>query len=895
MIQDRQLIIRLTPGPLRPPLGVPKINELRGGPETLLRWLETQLGLPIPDVHKASYVTEYAAALDSVIDSVISASIKTDRWATTSELLSRRDELLISGWDQLDSESLPEVVRDLARAAKDRTFVFPCVADRLQRVLLALDSGQQLPSHHCVLVDPIEAWPIRWRDVLARLATVSPGKVSPASRKGTSLHIAQTVVLGGDIHEITQDNSFRYVHTLSQTAAIEFVAAALANDANELPRTVIVCEDDYLALQLDACLNRVGLPTTGATAYSKAHPVLQVLPLALALCWEPVNPQALLDFLALPVSPIPRRAASKLAKALAEQPGLGSGRWETALEELCSAENDQDGKLRERLDSWLFCERTALSGTITSRLIRSRCGTVAQWASGRAVALAKEEQPNLQLIQALQVAAGQASMLGELAESQGKHLTDPQLGRLLEEALGTGVETTGFIEAHGGPTRVRSLAEIDQPCHRLIWLGVGTADAAPSRWSADQLTTLRSAGVDVNDGSQALTALRSAEVEGVCHAEDSLLAVLLPQDIEKRWHPIWLAIRGLLSNHDIEAPLVLENLINEGDVTSLSPFVFPIQVTEIQPSQGRRPLWEIPKELLRDRDSASATELEDRLACPLKWVLNYQARLHSSPIARLPDDFQLKGNFCHSVLERVFDSGGDLPPVNAAIDKVLEVFDNRITLDAAPLAQPDKFLERQKLRNELEHATRVLIGTLASGGYRIKGIEVDVSGEAFGKPLAGSIDCLAERDGGEEAIIDFKYGGRSKYHSKIADGKAVQLATYAYGRFTSRGRFPAVAYLVLSDGLLYTPSGSPIAGDANRSVIDGLGIQDVWNSFADAIEKADGWLIGDTPIPARPLLNPENWPAGANMVLETNLKPRDVQPVCKYCEYKNICGLQETL
>ncbi|MDB5346030.1 MAG: hypothetical protein JWP89_4407 [Schlesneria sp.] len=894
MIQPTQLLIRLTPGTLRSPLGVPRINELRGGPDTLLRWLETQLGLPVPDIHRSSCVTEYAAALDSIVDSTISDSMKTDRWATASELLSRRDELLISGWDQSDSDSLPEVVRDLARAAKERVYVFPSIADRLQRVLLALNTGQQLPAHQCVLLDPIEVWPLRWQDVLARLSTAPAGQASPASRKETSLNIAQRVVLGGDIHEITQDESFRYVHTLSQSAAIEFIAATLANDASELPRTVIVCENDFLALQLDACLSRVGLPTMGATAYSKAHPALQVLPLTLALCWEPVNPQALLDFLTLPISPIPRRAASKLANALAKQPGLGSDSWETALQELCSADSDNDGKLRERLNSWLFCERTGLGGAIASRLIRSRCGTVAQWASGRAVAMAKEAQPNLPLIQALQVAAGQASLLGELAETQGAHLTEPQLGRLLEEALGSGVETKGFIEADGGPTRVRSLAEIDHPCHRLIWLGVGTADATPSRWSADQLAMLQSAGVDIDDGSKTLTSLRSAEANGICQVEDSLLAVLLPQDIEKRWHPIWLAIRGLLSNRDHENPLVLESLISQGNVTALSPFILPIQVTEIQPPQGHRPLWEVPKELLCDRDSASATELEDRLACPLKWVLNYQAQLRSSPIARLPADFQLKGSFCHSVLERVFDCGSDLPPVNTAIERVLEVFDHRIALDAAPLAQPDRYLERQKLRTELEHATRVLIGTLASGGYRIKGIEVDVSGEAFGKPLAGSIDCLAERDGCEEVIIDFKYGGRSKYYSKIEDGKAVQLATYAYGRFTSSGRFPAIAYLILSDGLLYTPSGSPIAGDGDRSVIDGPAIQDVWNSFAHAIENADDWLTGDAPIPARPLLSPENWPTGANMVLETSLKTNDIQPVCKYCQYKNICGLQET-
>ena len=771
--------------------------------------------------------------------------------------------------------------------------MFLSVADRLKRVSDALDGGQQLPPHQCVLADSPEVWPLRWREVLVRLTIVLAADVGPAARNGTALHVAQRVVRGGEASSIEQDSSFRYVHTLSQTSAVEFVAAALAHDPSELSKTVIVCDDDPLALQLDACLNRLGLPTTGASGYSKAHPVLQVLPLSLALCWEPVNPQSLLDFLALPVSPIPRRAAAALANALADEPGLGSGRWQTALDDLCSPEDDPAGKLRERLVCWLFCERVPRGERIASRLVRARCGVIAQWASGRAMAMVTGEKPNLQLIHALQMAAGQASLLGELAESQGTHLSEPQLARLLEEALASGVESTGFIEADDGPSRVRSLAEIDHPCHRVIWLGLGTADANACRWSTEEITTLRAAGVDLDDGSKALTALRSSEARGLCHVQDALLAVLLPQDVEKRWHPIWLAIRALLPAQDIESPLVLEDLIQAGDVTPLSPFTFDLHVADIEPPQQARPLWEIPKALLRDRQTVSATELQDRLACPLKWVLNYQAKLRSSPIARLPDDFRLKGLFCHSILERVFGGGGDLPSVDSAVAQVLEVFDERISLDAAPLAQPDRYLERQKLRKELEHATRVLVGSLASGGYRILGIEVELSGQAFGKPLMGSIDCVAERDGGDEAIIDFKYGGRSKYHSLIADGRAVQLATYAYGRFTASGKFPAVAYLVLADGLLYTPSGSPIGGDANRSVIDGIGIEVVWDRFADAIEKADDWLSGDTPVPARPLLEPECWPEGSQLVLKTDLKGNDPQEVCKYCEYALICGLQE--
>ena len=142
--------------------------------------------------------------------------------------------------------------------------------------------------------------------------------------------------------------------------------------------------------------------------------------------------------------------------------------------------------------------------------------------------------------------------------------------------------------------------------------------------------------------------------------------------------------------------------------------------------------------------------------------------------------------------------------------------------------------------------------------------------------------------------MDFKYGGRAKYHSLIENGEAVQLATYAFGRSTAGGTFPAVAYLVLSDGLLYTPSGSPIEGDGNRSVIDAPAIQTVWQQFSEAINNADGWRTSDDPVPARPLQEPSDWPDGASILLDEKLKADNVQSVCRYCSYQRLCGLKET-
>jgi hypothetical protein len=119
-----------------------------------------------------------------------------------------------------------------------------------------------------------------------------------------------------------------------------------------------------------------------------------------------------------------------------------------------------------------------------------------------------------------------------------------------------------------------------------------------------------------------------------------------------------------------------------------------------------------------------------------------------------------------------------------------------------------------------------------------------------------------------------------KYYSLIENGKAVQLATYAYARSTERGTFPAVAYLVLADGLLYTPSESPVAGDANHSIIKAPAIQTVWQRFSDALDNAGDWLTSDAPVPARPMQDNSQWPAGTAIVLETNLRTDQMQDIC---------------
>jgi len=463
----------------------------------------------------------------------------------------------------------------------------------------------------------------------------------------------------------------------------------------------------------------------------------------------------------------------------------------------------------------------------------------------------------------------------------------------MEAALAQTADVEPHGAAWGGPRLVRSLAEITAPCARLIWLGLGTEDRAPGGWTARELEQLRLAGIDLDEGSAALASLREAERRGLSRARESLLCIAIPGDEEQRPHPLWLQVKASLEASGAKRPVALEDSLVSGD-GAIEPWRFPTVRTPILPTSSGRTTWTVPPALLRDREQTSATDLEMRLACPLKWVLTYAARLRPGAIAQLPDDFLLKGSFCHDVLAAVFGEGDAPPDPDAAVEAMTHHFRVRLPRDAAPLAQPAHLDTQLALLQELQAATRTLVKALRAGGYTIVGFEEEIGGRVGSRALAGRIDCLLRRPGGEEAVIDFKYAGK-RHRDRLEQGRAVQLATYAAARQQATGVFPAVAYLVLSQGVLYTPQGSPLRGKGVAQVVEGPGIGEVWTQFAAAVEAAGQWLATGV-IPVRPLQEAAEWPEGAQLVLDPpDAKGRlpEVQPPCEYCDFGVLCGRQE--
>lgn len=887
VIETGQALDTISPAP-----GEASLGRLRGGPEILLDWLETQLGLAGSGLPFTDRVTQYAALLDDHEGGVYHESFQADRWATAADLLQRRDELRMAGWDGADAPDLPELVHDLA-AIESTGDVPPGVPDRLEVILAALNRGQTLPDHSCRLEDTPAAWPPLWRQVLDKLQVEEAPDLDPAAPEATCLGRVQAHLLGEGSRPVDEgDGTFQALQAVSEHETCQAIAAMLAAQEEELAKTVIYTPDDSVANLLDGALRRLGLPTMGARRDQAAQPALQVLPLVVEMLWEPVDPHVVLDFLSLPVGPIPSHVAGELAEALSEQPGLGSAEWEKAWAECTTDEADPDGRIEERLDAWFDHEREPVGEPIPAARVRERCSLVARWAHGYAQHLADEDDPTSEpLEEALRTASTQAATLGELAQAQGGALSKPQLVRMLEDVRDAGARSEVHAPQAAGPILVDSLADIPDTCERLVWIGTGLDEEPTSRWTARERDALLETGVEVDDGTRELRAIRAGQRRGITQISEAILIVRLPADANRRPHPLWIQSSELLPHLDREELPTLQEAVTEA--LDLDLWTLESETVSIEPPQPQRPLWEIPAELIEEPSYTSAGEMRDRLGCPLRWVFDRVADIDASDEATLPSSFRLKGLFCHDILERVFEEGGEPPAVDEAVEAVGRCFDERLELDAAPLARPAKLAERKQLRNELQRATRVFVEALHAGDYRVVEMEHSLRAEIEDRRLFGRIDSILESDEGE-AVIDFKYGGITKYRELLDEGRAIQLAVYAAGRAeeTQADEMPEVGYLILSSARLYTPEGSPLQGvPADRQIDEAPGINTGWQRFQTALERSRGWLEGDTPVPARPLKDEEEWPAGTELVVDADGDGKSREP-CKYCDYDVLCGLR---
>lgn len=766
-------------------LGMPVL-----GPLGFLNLLETRLGLLRAECIQAQRATQYRECLSrcDTPDRFYHASFQIDPIGVSATLLSWRDMWYLHGWSGTAPSVAGGRLADLVAVEEiAHNLLFPSIGERLATVAESL-SKQQSKIEQVDLVDPIEMFPKRWREVLAKLPVSSPRVYEAHGPEETVLGKLQLALKSA--HEgkkangkipWSNDGSLRVVRAETGLLAARWVAQMLTAHQQEI--AIVVEQDRSL---LDATFDAADVPRQGGPDASPLVPALQVLPLALAIIWEPLDVYALLEFLSHPIGPVPGYARGPLAEVIAKHPGVGGPCWRETIEDLGRQYPDCVAGIRDSLASWIEHPRySPMQGAPIATVIERVCRVRDYFQAGLC-----DQNSVLSLANATgyRQAKGVAAALEALVAQGETSIRPVAVQTLVAQCTGRGAPNFAMHAQVGSVPSVSNPAAVIEPFDQVIWWQMG-APSLPDRysWSRRELNMLARAGVELPPLDEVLANQSQEWLRPILSARKQLVLVLPPPSVEL--HPIWLEIQGLISDLRPEPLEALMTGQTGKDLQQVAHATLPRQ----------KRWWQLPREVtIARRTSESYSSLDLFLNAPHQWVLKYAARLNPSNLLAMTDQNRLYGNLAHRIVDRFFHVGNARELRGDTLAGWLsQEFESVVAEEGAVLLMPGRRMDREWLRGALGRSLEEIQRQFSAAGIVEVESERSLTGTFAGGSLEGKADLVVRKQVGGQAIVDMKWAGANRHKDRLAQNRHLQLALYAEMLRQETGTWPEVAYFIL--------------------------------------------------------------------------------------------------
>ena len=794
------------------------LGRITGGPLQLLSWLESQLGLELPEVSFTARMVPYLNCLKEQGGDgrFYAESMRQDEFGVARTLLQWRDTWYEAGWegdgfDVNDSTRLLDMGTVEGLAAAD---VSPGVGQRVQRVTKALAEAQVDVS--LSLLDPIDVFPKVWRQLFEVLgATASQFELIPQCSGDSDLAVLQQRLASkhspGDKIQLKGDGSVIVLRDGSPQLSAAWVSR-FAHTQLEMEDSVAILASDH-GSTFDDALTKAGFPRLGYSDTSFWRPVFQVLPLSLELLWKPLDPTVLLQFLTHRMGPIPTMIRRPLAEVVASEPGIGGDTWlqvvETALSKATEGKSDDIAKritedLREQVEFWLSNPRFDPRPGVDINTLKERVRRVSSWL-GTAFA-AQDDSDVAQLYAA---ALGQSDELlrtiERLASLGIETLARENLRRLVEAVRGTGATRPGRPwQCEPDQTQLRravSPAAFLEPVDTVIWWGCDKAVLPKSHpWSKAELASLSDNGAEVMSLDTELEWQAGTWLRPILAAKNRLVIVL--HDNADGHHPVF---DQLLAVADGWVEERVDRVMRNPGLLPIEGHLPETRSIERNDLPKKVRWWQLPTNVaftLREQESFSS--LDKFLYGPYQWVLNYQARIRPGALFELDDGSRLKGTLAHELIERFFAVHQETQSIEigeaeiwarAAVDVLIEQ-------KGAVLLVPGRQSEKEDFISSVIRGLKELVRHLQAANVDKVEMEKEFDGKFVGGGIRGTIDLVAIKASGEAAIIDIKWGGYELRRKSLVESRYLQLAIYAQLAHPTLQQWPALGYFIIRDARL---------------------------------------------------------------------------------------------
>lgn len=811
------------------------------GPKSFITLLERHLGIRYPERHEYLRFEQYRQILEVHLqmhpDAFYAASFGADKIATAVALLARRDELLLSGWDFQPAAGLPPRLRTLAELEAlvhegTPTELLPGYAERHQRVRRDL-AYAQVPLQKIYLTEPLQLLPPHLQQLLQQLEAkgillVQP--IDPTPNTETDLGNLQAALLKQPYnkHQIQADGSLLLLRAKRETQAADYCAKLFQINPELRP----VCLIPNKNRALDNALVEEGLPSMGIASESIARPTLQILKLASAFLWKPIDPYKILEFVSLPNIPLDKRLARNIARLMAQKPGLFSGSWngmvrdfyEELEERMAAAETPAEraelqarkDKAQEQYRFWFVRRRYDIHEAVPRRDVIELYRYVSQWARD-------QEDENKQLIDNLQKTINKPSTPHDKLEGYRRYKEDlqnalpalealrVQSGNLVQvlEALPESEASLPYLRLErlvrtvNEPAAVRFRAAelhhlpfvhqhnaLVRPAPTVLWWNFIHSDRAVgfARWYRAERAYLAPLGVVLETPAEENARLLWQRMQPMLKAEQRLILVL-PDYVdgkEQLPHALWGDLCAALGEAQLDQ-LTLDLEQRSGMDFWGQFYELPHYIHLMPRSLGQTPsAFQLPAEVAWEPTvTESFSSLDLLLYYPYQWLFRHQVQLSRGTVWKVVEERRLEGNLAHRLFEllltdvKASQQRWSKPQVFAWVEEHAQ---DLLEREGAVLLMYGQEARRIGWLQKVQQAAWTLLYTLQQNNWQIYAIEHPVTGKVGAMELKGIVDLVLERRQGERieyAIVDLKWSGKQHFLRKMSNGEDLQLVIYS--------------------------------------------------------------------------------------------------------------------
>lgn len=787
-------------------------GRIFAGPEKLLQFFEWHLGLTIPARDNEHLrIEQYRQILKNYLkknpEVFYAKSFSAGEFPTSLELLKRRDELILAGWDFSIHQNIPDRLRVLAEIETsvntlDITLL-PSFADRFRLVLEKLPFGKT-PLKELHYLEPVEFLPVHLKklfEILENSGIHVQQIESPLVEGQSDLSLFRKSLQDTQISnkQLKADGSLLLIKGKTESAIATWLAHFLRSNADFRP----VCLVPGKSGILDNAFIQEGLPGMGMQSASLARPSLQILKLLPAFLWNPVDPFKMLEFVSLAVKPLEEELARRIASQIAEKPGLHGEGWKVMIHQYFAQLEEEGHKgineIRKQYRFWFDRQRYNLNQSVPVGEVIELYDYLKQWA-----------------IQVFEDMGGTNPTLIVLSE-QAKRICE-LLEALPEETL-TSLQLENVVRAIYQPAPVqiqkeelghlayfRQSGAIAADTDKLLWWNFTQTEQEHffSIWYKPENQWLQNQDVILQSAADKNALLLWHRKQPVLRTGEQLILILpqIYEGTEVHPHPLLGNLEALFSDLtsitvDIENGNGLEWLSKSFTLPEYTPLKSRIVGEKKAFIQLRSDT------LAQQREKETITGLDALFYYPYKWAFQHKAKLRKSPILSVVSDNRLLGNLSHRFFEIFFEKPEKVMNLDkAGVGRMVEEEMEKLLIkEGAVLLLYGREPERLAFINKLKFAAWSLLSAINSNGWKVVATEKPVEGAFAGVDVKGRADLVLEKDE-QLAILDLKWRGSSRRERELRNEEDLQLVLYSSLLSGENGSWAPTAYFIIENGKL---------------------------------------------------------------------------------------------